>query len=74
MKASDYLDAAEFVAAWRRAGPVLDAVRAREIRDADTARFILETTDLFDAVIARSTPRESSGLVEQQRLFSQLAR
>ena len=58
---------------WETAGEALDALRRRELAamtDDDARRAI---ADLFaDAVMFDLPPRTTSGLVEQQRLFSRL--
>lgn len=58
---------------WERAGTAMDALRSRELAamtDDDARRAI---ADLFtDAPMPDLPPRTTSGLVEQQRLFSLL--
>jgi hypothetical protein len=59
------------VAQWAAAGPALDEVRRQEVA-ALTARDALRATiALLEAVdrLPRISPRPTSGLVEQQRLF-----
>ncbi len=62
-----------WVQTWATAGEALDALRRRELAamtDDDARRAI---ADLFtDAVMFDLLPRATSGLVEQQRLFSRL--
>jgi hypothetical protein len=62
-----------YVEQWRRAGPALERIHAEELRryrydpaDADT---VLELGDNYDG-----PARETSGLVEMQRLFMKAAR
>jgi hypothetical protein len=57
-------------AAWERARPVLEEERKRTIRSADTA----ESIRWFDTIFRQLGPdrRESSGLLEQQRLFAKV--
>jgi len=59
-------------AAWERAGPILEEERKRAIRSADTAASIR----WFDTIFRHLGPdrRESSGLLEQQRLFAKVRR
>ena len=63
-----------WVETWARAGPKLEAIRRRELREMTHE----ERVRVIDAVLqigARfSQPRTSSGLVEQQRLFQKLRR
>ena len=57
---------------WKQAGPELQKQRDADIRAADTVRSIQSMTLLFRDAIKNSRPRESSGLVEQQRWFMKL--
>ena len=57
---------------WKQAGPELQKQRDADIRAADTVRSIQSMTLLFRDAIKNSPPRESSGLVEQQRWFMKL--
>ena len=61
------------VAAWSRAEPVLRRVREEDIRSARTVEAIASFRGLAAAAARRLPPTESSGLVEQQRWFRQLA-
>lgn len=54
---------------WRRAAPVLEEERIREIRASDTAAFIRMTAGLVAALAARRPESADSGLVAQQRRF-----
>jgi hypothetical protein len=67
--------AKEWMAQWRAAGPALEAVRARELRELTDEEARAATVDLLDlgARVPLSRQRwESSGLVIQQALFQQL--
>ncbi|MDA8108669.1 MAG: hypothetical protein M0015_08565 [Betaproteobacteria bacterium] len=64
-----------WVETWRRAGEALDAQRRREIEsltDHDARRAVAELFAL--PAPADLPPRDDSGLVLQQRLFSRLRR
>jgi len=65
---------AEWVARWRRLGPVLERERAAEIRrsDAGGIRAVIPTADLLQRLGVEISPE--SGLVEQQRWFAKLRR
>jgi hypothetical protein len=52
---------------WKELGPILEAIRDREIREADTASSIRMMQQAFRIAIRDLPPRESSGLVEWQR-------
>jgi hypothetical protein len=60
-----------WVAAWKSAGPELERIRQREIREADKAKVLEALESSFNYAV-RLPPRESSGLVEMQRLFAKL--
>ena len=61
----------QWVARWKRVGPELEAIREREIREADTVKAV---RDLFgdEELTFLPPPRLSSGLVEQQAWFAKL--
>ena len=59
-----------WVRTWQEAGPVLDELRREEICRAETARAILQLEDAFQAALLNSSPRATSGLVEQQKWFA----
>ena len=60
----------ERIMAWKRAGPELERIRMAEIRKADTTRAIIALDGPFQSALLHYKPRLSSGLVEQQRIFS----
>jgi hypothetical protein len=68
-----YIDAATWVRTWLAAGPRLEEIRRRELRQAGVEEFVRSMADAFEASVgvARVT---TSGLVEQQRLFARLRR
>ena len=60
-----------WVETWKQAGPELEAIRQREMRQVDTAeavRQLLNSTSLLH----RDPPLQTSGLVEQQAWFAVL--
>jgi hypothetical protein len=59
-----------WLAAWRSASEVLDRLRIEAIRQSDTATAIEQLSDAFESARHHSPPATTSGLVEQQRLFS----
>jgi hypothetical protein len=64
--------AKEWMEQWRAAGPALEEVRARELRELTDEEARAATVDLLDLGIRVPLPRErwqSSGLVIQQELF-----
>ncbi len=74
MTAEELVLARRWVEAWRQAGPVLEEVRAEEIRGTDTIKA-MEMLDGMFAHAAQTSPlRESSGLIEQQGIFARAHR
>jgi hypothetical protein len=59
---------------WREIGPELDRIRREEIRSANTQESIRAFDLAFKAALRNQPPRETSGLVEMQRLFKKLHR
>ena len=70
----DYIDGATWVRTWRRAGAALEALRIQELQRVSATEFVRATADVFEAGRRAWPPRLTSGLVEQQRLFSRLPR
>jgi len=56
----------EYVQLWAVNGPLLEELRDREIRQADTAVSIRMFESAFRIALRDLPPRESSGLVEWQ--------
>jgi hypothetical protein len=52
---------------WKELGPILDEIRDRDIRQADTPSAIRMFNLAFRIALRDLPPRESSGLVEWQR-------
>lgn len=61
-----------WVETWKRAGPELEAIRRREIAEADTAHDLWLLEGAFNDAVRNSPMRPSSGLVEMQRYFAKL--
>jgi len=57
----------EYLLRWKTLGPVLQAIRDSEIRDADTAAAIEQFRDAFRIALRDLPARQSSGLVEWHR-------
>ena len=62
------------VEAWREAGPQLDAIRRREIREADNLQVLAVLEGACNHALRTMPARESSGLVEMQKWFAKLRR
>ena len=63
----------EWVRIWKQAGPELEAIRQREVREADNVVALAQMEPAF-RLAAQLPLRESSGLVEMQRHFAKLRR
>lgn len=65
---------AEHARLWAANGPLLEELRDREIRQADTAAAIRMFDMAFRIALRELPPRDSSGLVEWQRLVGRYRR
>jgi hypothetical protein len=63
-----------WAATWRDAVPYLEAIRRRELRALDTFAAIALLRGPADYREGSRAPKPTSGLVDQQRLFSKLRR
>lgn len=61
-----------WVRAWQQAGPELERIRQRELRDQDNRETIQLLARAFNFATRSQPPRESSGLIEMQRYFAKL--
>jgi hypothetical protein len=61
-----------YAARWRRAAPLLEAQRDEDVRRTDTPSAIVAFTRLGRQALTQSPPSDTSGLVEQQRIFRKL--
>lgn len=64
----------DWVSAWKRAGPALEAVKRSELRALRTSVALEQLKDYFDYALSRAKKTKTSGLVEQQRIFKKLRR
>ena len=63
----------DFVEGWKVASERLEALRREDLRDVNVARHIMALNGAFEATLTRPI-RKSSGLVEQQVIFSRMRR
>jgi hypothetical protein len=63
-----------WVRTWKEAGPELEAIRRREIRDADNLAVLGSLESAFNHAARTLPPRASSGMVEMQDWFAKLRR
>ena len=65
---------ARWVQHWKEAGPELDAIRREEIRSADKSEVLAQLESAFNHAVRTMPMRETSGMVEMQRLFAKVKR
>jgi hypothetical protein len=63
-----------WVDTWKQAGPELEAIRRREIAEADTLLDLKLLEGAFNHGVRTSPPSTTSGLVEMQQYFAKLRR
>lgn len=63
-----------WVETWKEAGPQLEAIRRREIREADNLKVLAALEGAFNHALRTLPPRPSSGLVEMQQWLAKLGR
>jgi len=61
-----------YVENWRALAPKLDAIRRREIQEADNVKVLALLEDAFNQALRTTPPRATSGMVEMQALFAKL--
>lgn len=57
---------------WKNAGPELERIRLREVRDEDNLLSLKLLARAFNHATSTQPPDRSSGLVEMQRYFAKL--
>lgn len=62
----------KWVDTWKVAGPLLEEIRQREVRDADNLESLAVLEPSFNLAVRMLPLRESSGQVEMQRYFARL--
>jgi len=63
-----------WVQAWKSASPELEAVRWREVRQADHPKALAPLEGAFNQTLRTLPPRPSSGMVEMQDWLAKLRR
>ena len=59
---------------WQEVGPILEEIRAEEIRATDTVKAMEILDGMFTHAVESVPIRESSGLIEQQAVFARAKR
>lgn len=62
----------EYVARWQRVGPLLEQQREEDVRSSNTVVDVASFGRLWIEAVRACPPGSTSGLVEQQRLFTKL--
>ena len=63
-----------WVETWKLAGPELEAIRLREVRELDTLETLACLEGAFNHATRNTPPRLSSGLVELHEWLAKLSR
>jgi hypothetical protein len=63
-----------WVETWKEAGPQLEAIRRREIREADNLNVLAALEGAFNHATQTLPPRPCSGMVEMQQWLAKLGR
>lgn len=61
-----------WVETWKQAEPELEAIRRREVRDADNVAALAQMESVINYATRTLPPRPTSGLVEMQSIFARL--
>ncbi len=70
---SKELSVKEWAEAWKRATPVLEQLRIKEMREGSTENLVEAFNDVLEQSVHENPPIPWSGLIEQQRYFKMLA-
>lgn len=73
MASDDKNELRAFVGAWKTAFARLESLRREDLADVDVAHHIMALNGAFEATLTRPI-RKSSGLVDQQAIFSRMRR
>lgn len=63
---------ADWVAIWKRTGPILQQLEIDEYRSADVSNILMSLSDVNELAVKTHPPLPTSGLIEMQRLFAKL--
>ena len=63
-----------WVETWKLAGPELEAIRRRELKELDTLETIASLESAFNYAVRNVPPQSSSGLVELHEWLAKLPR
>jgi len=63
-----------WVETWQRAGPELEAIRRKEIKEADNLQVLAILERAFNHALRTLPPRHTSGLVDLHKRLAKLSR
>ena len=66
------MTAKQLVENWKREGPILEQIKAEELRAPDYHKELEGLLPMCDLACAHAEPSKTSGLIEQQRIFSKM--
>jgi len=66
------IDMKQWVDHWRNAGPILEQLEKQALHAPDYQDGLAKLIPMLQWVCAHAVPGETSGLVEQQRLFTKM--
>ena len=66
------MDVKQWVDNWQKVGSILEQRENESLRSPDYQEGLKNLTPMFHWVCAHAEPRETSGLVEQQRFFAKI--
>ncbi|MCB0317132.1 MAG: hypothetical protein KDD56_00140 [Bdellovibrionales bacterium] len=64
----------KWIKAWKSAGPALDEIRKKELKSTVTGQAIEALSDAYEWSLRSYKEKATSGLVEQQKIFSKVAK
>lgn len=67
-------DIRRWARAWKEAGPELERIRLREVREEDNRRSLELLAPAFEHAVRTQPPEPTSGLIEMQRYLARLRR
>ena len=62
----------KYITAWQKAATLLEEVRASELPLVNTTQGLLSLLPAFEACVKARQPSNTSGLIEQQKIFCRL--
>jgi len=66
------MDMKQWVDNWERVGPILEQIKAEELRKPNYHEELEGLLPMCDLACVQTEPQKTSGLVEQQRLFAKM--